>query len=186
MITERVRRAAASSMLLRSRSLGGMISRSLSALSQRVCTPRLSSTSSSRLTSSMRATLRSVVRPRLSSEAQSSATPAFLEVLTSMLPDERGRAGDPQVRRAGAEGDDLGVERGADAGEHLQGEVLVALLDPVDRALAGGQQLGQLVLGEPAVLAGVADEVADPALVALSHARHGISDMRYRNIAMPG
>ncbi len=35
----------------------------------------------------MRATFRSVVRPRLSSEAHSSATPAFLEVLTSMLPE---------------------------------------------------------------------------------------------------
>ena len=30
--------------------------------------------------------MRSVVRPRLSSVAQSSATPAFFEVLTSMLP----------------------------------------------------------------------------------------------------
>ena len=39
------------------------------------------------MTSSIRATLRSVVRPRLSSEAHSSATPAFLEVLTSMVPD---------------------------------------------------------------------------------------------------
>ena len=46
----------------------------------------LSSTSSSRLTSSMRATRRSVVRPRLRRVAQSSATPAFLEVFTSMEP----------------------------------------------------------------------------------------------------
>ena len=64
-----------------------MISRSLSLLSQRVWTPRLASTSSSRLTSSIRATLRRVVRPRLSSEAHSRATPAFFEVLTSMLPE---------------------------------------------------------------------------------------------------
>ena len=35
----------------------------------------------------MRATLRSTVLPRLSSEAQSRATPAFLEVLTSMEPE---------------------------------------------------------------------------------------------------
>ena len=35
----------------------------------------------------MRATLRSVVRPRFSSEAHSSATPAFLEVLTSISPE---------------------------------------------------------------------------------------------------
>ena len=87
MITERVRRAAASSMCSRSSSAGGMISRSLS-LNQRVCTPRLASTSSRRLTSSIRATLRSVVRPRLSSEAHSSATPAFFEVLTSIEPDK--------------------------------------------------------------------------------------------------
>ncbi len=39
------------------------------------------------MTSSIRATLRSVVRPRLSSDAHSSATPAFFEDLTSMLPD---------------------------------------------------------------------------------------------------
>ena len=96
MITERVRRAASSSMLPRSSSAGGMISRSLSSLSHRVCTPRLVSTSSSRFTSSMRATLRSVVWPRLRSEAQSSATPAFLEVLTVMLPE---RVVGPVTRR---------------------------------------------------------------------------------------
>ena len=44
------------------------------------------STSRIRLTSSMRARLRSVVRPRLSSDAQSSATAAFLDVLTSIEP----------------------------------------------------------------------------------------------------
>ena len=87
MMIDRVRRAASSSMCARSSSLGGMISRSFSSPIQRVCTPRLLSTSSSRLTSSIRATLRSVVRPLLSSEAQSSATPAFLEVFTSMLPE---------------------------------------------------------------------------------------------------
>ena len=86
-MTERVRRAASSSTWSRSSSFGGTISRSLSSLSHLVWTPRLLSTSSSRLTSSIRATLRSVVRPRLRSEAQSSATPAFLDVLTSMLPD---------------------------------------------------------------------------------------------------
>ena len=149
--------------------MGGTISRSLSALIQRVCTPRLPSTSSRRLTSSIRATLRRIVRPRLSSEAQSRATPAFLDVFTSMLPD---RVVGPVTRRCsgpGAEGDDLGVERGADAGQHLEGEVLVALLDPVDGALTGGQPLRQLLLGEPAVLARVADEVPDAALVVVSH-----------------
>jgi hypothetical protein len=54
----------------------------------------------------------------------------------------------------------------------------MALLDPVDGALAGGEELGQLVLGESSVFAGVSDEVPDPALVSLSHAAHGISDMR--------
>jgi hypothetical protein len=81
------------------------------------------------------------------------------------------------VRRSGAEGDDLGVEGSADAGEHLQGQVLVTLLDTVDRALARAEQLRQLVLGEATVLARVADEVADTTLV-VSHAEHGISNMR--------
>ena len=84
---ERVRRAESASMWSRSSVRGGTISRSLSSLSQRHCTPRLVSTSSRRLTSSIRATLRSVVRPRLSSVAHSSATPAFFEVFTSISPD---------------------------------------------------------------------------------------------------
>ena len=84
---ERVRRAASASMPARSRTAGGTISRSLSAFSQRVWTPIDSSTSMSRLTSSIRATLRNVVVPRLSSDAHSSATPAFLLVLTSISPD---------------------------------------------------------------------------------------------------
>ena len=83
---ERVRRAAVSSIAARSRLGGGMISRSFSALSQVERTPMLSSTSSSRLTSSIRATRRSVVRPRLSRVAHSSATPAFFEDFTSIDP----------------------------------------------------------------------------------------------------
>ena len=90
---------------------------------------------------------------------------------------QRGGAVDAQVRRTGAEGDDLGVEGRADAREHLEGEVLVTLLDAVDRALAGAEQLRELVLGEAAVLARVADQVPDTTLV-VSHADHGISDMR--------
>ncbi len=39
------------------------------------------------MTSSIRATLRNVVFPRLSREAHSRATPAFLEVLTSISPE---------------------------------------------------------------------------------------------------
>ena len=94
--TERVRRAAASSIELRSSSLGGAISRSPSSPIQRVWTPRLPSTSSRRLTSSMRATLRSVVLPRFSSEAQSRATPAFFDVFTSISPE---RVVGPVIRR---------------------------------------------------------------------------------------
>ena len=51
--------------------------------------------------------------------------------------------------RAGTQGDDLGVECCADPGEHLQGEVLVALLDPVDRALARRQPLRELLRALP-------------------------------------
>ncbi len=154
----------------RSRRSGAISSRSLSALSQRYRTPMLASTSRMRLTSSIRATLRSVVRPLLSSDAHSSATPAFLLDFTSIEPDEHRAADDPQVHRAGhAERDDLGVERLADPGEHLQAEVLLAALDPVDRALAGAEHVGQLGLGVAAVLASVADELADPAEVVLSH-----------------
>ena len=94
--TERVRRAADSSIALRSSSLGGTISRSPSSPIHRVWTPKLLSTSSRRLTSSMRATLRSVVFPRLSRDAQSSATPAFFDVLTSISPD---RVVGPVMRR---------------------------------------------------------------------------------------
>jgi hypothetical protein len=74
------------------------------------------------------------------------------------------------VGRAGTQRDDLGVQCRADAREHVEGEVLVPLLDPVDRALAGAQPLGELLLGQPAVLARVADDAPDPALVALAHA----------------
>ena len=165
MITERVRRAASSSMWSRSSSAGGTISRSLSSLSQRVCTPRLPSTSSSRLTSSIRATLRSVVRPRLSSEAHSSATPAFLEVLTSMLPE---RVVGPVTRRwvGPAPSATISESRAAPIRASISSERFWwPALDPVDRALARREQLGELLLGEPAVLARVADEVPDPALV---------------------
>ena len=121
-----------------------------------------------RLTSSMRATLRSVVRPRLSSDAQSSATPAFFDDFTSIEPDSMVP---PTTRRCiGAcrpsETSSL-VERLADAGEHLDAQVLAALLDAVDGALAGAEGLGQASLGEAPVLAGVADERADLAEVGL-------------------
>ena len=157
---------------------GGTISRSLSSLSQRVCTPRLSSTSSSRLTSSMRATLRSVVGPRLSSEAHSSATPAFLEVLTSIEPDS---VVGPVTRRwvGPAPRATISESRAAPMRASISRE---RFWWPFSIRLTAlwlvSSTLGELLLGQPAVLAGVADEVADAAHVVLSHAGHGISDMR--------
>jgi hypothetical protein len=47
----------------------------------------------------------------------------------------------------------------------LQAEVLVALLDPVHRALAGAECLGELGLGPTPVFAGVANQAADLAQV---------------------
>ncbi len=78
---------------------------------------------------------------------------------------QRGRSLDPEVGGPGAQGDDLGVEGGADPGEHLERQVLVTLLDAVDGALAGAELLGELGLGQSAMLARVADQVADATLV---------------------
>ena len=92
----RVRRAASTSMAARSRRAGGTSSRSVPPLIQRVRTPMLARTSRMRLTSSMRASRRSTVRPLVRRLAQSSATAAFLLVLTSMAPD---RGAPPWTRR---------------------------------------------------------------------------------------
>ena len=85
---------------------------------------------------------------------------------------DRDRAGellaadDPQVLGAAvAERDELAVELLADPGEHLQGEVLLALLDAGDRALAGAEQVGELALGQALVAPGVPDQGADPGQV---------------------
>jgi len=43
--------------------------------------------------------------------------------------------------------DKLGVQTRADAGQHLQAQVLLALLDTRYRALAGAQQLREIALG---------------------------------------
>ena len=130
----------------------------------------LASTSRIRLTSSMRATLRRVVRPLLSRAAQSRATPAFLLDLTVIEPES---VVPPTTRRCigpdTPERDDPGVECFADPGQHVEGQVLVAPLDPVDGALAGAERVGELDLGQLAVLASVADEVADPAQVVVRH-----------------
>ena len=181
MITERVRRAASSSMRPRSSSVGGMISRSFSSLSQRVWTPRLVEHLEQAVDLLDPGDLAQRGPAAVEQRGAEQRDAGVLGGLDLDRAGQRGRPGDAQVRGAGAERHDLGVEGRADAGEHLEREVLVTLLDPVDRALAGGQQLGELVLGEPAVLAGVTDEIADAALVVRLHADHGISDMRYDN-----
>ena len=123
-----------------------------------------------RLTSSMRARLRSVVRPRLSRAAQSSATAAFLRRLDVDRAGELLAADDAQVLGAGvAERDELGVEGVADLGEHVEAEVLLALLDAGNGALGGPQQLCEVRLGHPLVASRVADESADPGQVGLRH-----------------
>ena len=65
-----------------------------------------------------------------------------------------------------------------DAGDHLEREVLLALLDPRDRALACRQQAGELALGEPLVSTRIADESADALAVVVRHERQPISSMR--------
>ena len=45
--------------------------------------------------------------------------------------------------------------------EQFEGEVLAALLDAGDGALAGAEPVGELLLGESPVAAGIADQGAD-------------------------
>ena len=129
-----------------------------------------SSTSRIRLTSSMRARLRSVVRPLLSRLAHSRATAAFLLVLTSIEPDS---LRPPTMRRCWGPlwpSETNSVSRFvADPGEHLEAEVLLALLDAGDGALAGAEQVGELALGQPLVAPRVADQGADPGQVVGTH-----------------
>ena len=129
----------------------------------------LASTSSSRLTSSMRATLRSMVRPRLSSEAHSSATPAFFDVLTSIDPDS---VVAPMTRRW------VGPAPSETISESSASPMRASMSRdrfwcPCSMRLIALwlvlELLGELLLGQPAVLARVPDEAADPALVALTH-----------------
>ena len=181
----RVRRAASASIPARSRSSGTTRVRSWPVSSQVAETPIERSTSRMRSTSTIRATLRSVVRPRLSSAAHSRATAAFFDDFTATLPRSGVAAGHPQVGRAGrAEADQLALQGGGQPAEQLEGQVLAALLDAGDRALAGAEAVGELLLGEAAVAAGVADEGADPrhrgvgGRVGERHAGHVISHVR--------
>ncbi len=63
----------------------------------------------------------------------------------------------PRTRRCyrtgRADRDEGGVERGRDAVDHLETEVLVAGLDPVHGALTGAEHARELGLREAAVLA---------------------------------
>ena len=79
-------------------------------------------------------------------------------------------AADPQVGRADrAELHQPGVECFADAGQHLEADVLPPLLHPGDGALAGAEGLGELDLGPAAVLAGVSYQRADTMQVVICH-----------------
>ena len=117
----------------------------------------------------MRATLRSVVRPRLSREAQSSATPAFFDDFTSMLPD---RVVGPMTRRW------LGPAP-RDTISESSASPMRAIISRERFWWPRSMRLTALWLVpsrsaswfwvQPAVLARVADQVADPAHVVLSH-----------------
>ena len=131
----------------------------------------LVSTSRIRLTSSILAMPRKTVRPRFSRLAHSSATAAFLDERTSMAAVELGAALHPQVQRTvAADRDQRGVQRPGDPVDHLQAKVLVAGLDPVHRALAGAQHVGELGLGQTPVLAGIADQAPDLVQIRFGHA----------------
>lgn len=79
-----------------------------------------------------------------------------------MEPESRMAADHPQVHGPGvAERHDLAVECLTDARDHLKADVLIAALDAVHGALAGGERLGELALCPAPVLTGVTDELAD-------------------------
>jgi hypothetical protein len=85
-------------------------------------------------------------------------------------PGELGAAFNPQMLRPGAaHGNERGVERLSNSGYHFQAEVLVSGFDAVHGALAGAQHVGQLGLGEPPMLTGVADQAPDPVQVRIRH-----------------
>jgi hypothetical protein len=73
--------------------------------------------------------------------------------------------------RAGvSQRDELGVQTLADASEHLKAEILLALLNACDRALARPQGVGKIVLCQALVTSGIPDQGANAAQVVLSHA----------------
>ena len=171
MITLRVRRAASRSMRARGRvRCGRMSSRSAPSFSQVARTPMLVSTSRIRLTSSILAMPRMTVRPRLSRLAHSRATAAFLDERTAMLPLS---LAPPWTRRCcGPVGPtEMSGESSASA-IRLTISRLRFWLPASMRCTAlwlVPSTIGQLGLGEPPMLTGVADQAADPVQVRIRH-----------------
>ena len=86
-------------------------------------------------------------------------------VLAGAHPDgalQMGLPADAEVQGARVARHDEGrLEGVGDPVDHLEGQILVPGFDPVDRALAGVELGGQLVLRHAALLAGIADEASD-------------------------
>ncbi len=82
---------------------------------------------------------------------------------------------------------DQGALQGVgDPVDHLEAEILAARLDPVDGALAGAEFGGQLLLGEPALLARVPNQSADAARKKICHADDLISHKRWAHEQLIG
>jgi hypothetical protein len=75
------------------------------------------------------------------------------------------------LRPACADRDDGGVQGLRDPSHHLQAEVLVAGLDPMNGALAGPEHLRELGLRQPPMLACITDQAPDPVQIGISHDR---------------
>src|SRR5680860_955540 len=103
----------------------------------------------------------------------------YLSRIGNLIRDARKHRGWTQQQLADSLSTSQSAVNRIERGHHLEAEVLVAALDAVHRALAGGQRVRELLLGPSAVCAGVADQVADAVQVVLAHALDHISNMRY-------
>jgi len=75
---------------------------------------------------------------------------------------QRGLTGDGQIHRiAAARHDQRGLEGLSDTVDHLERQVLIARLDPMDRALTRAEQRRKFILGEATLFASVPHEPAD-------------------------
>jgi len=91
-----------------------------------------------------------------------------------------GPADDAQVLGAGvAHGDELGVQTRADASQHLETEVLLALLDACHGALTGAQRLRKVALRQALMTSRIPNQGADPGRIVISHACNHRSKLRY-------